>query len=141
MNRMTTEKPPKEHVFINATNKKQFSAQVANWRITVQPRLWQPPTDLIETESSFIVQVEIAGMQEKDFIVGYNKNLLVISGTRCEKYTDCVFHQMEIQNGEFFTSLRIPAPINKNAISAVYENGFLQITLPKSKTHKINISV
>jgi len=135
------EKLPKEPAFFNANDKKKFSVHITNWRITMQPHAWHPPTDMVETESSFIVRVEIAGMQEGDFVISFIDNQLVVNGTRWGVYADCAFHRMEIQNGDFSTSIEIPAPIDVNKISAVYENGYLNITLPKAKIHKIEIEI
>ena len=141
MKRIILEELPKKDVYFNAGDRKRFSVHITNWRITMQPHAWHPPTDMIETKSSFIVRVEIAGMQEGDFVISFKDNHLVVNGTRWGVYADCAFHQMEIQNGEFFTSIELPAPIDESAISAVYENGYLNINLPKAKIHKIEIGI
>ncbi len=121
-------------------NHLKFNARIEHWHISAKPHAWSPPTDLIETDENFIVRVEIAGMNVKDFTLNFQNSILTVIGTRWESYPDCAFHQMEISSGDFFTSVDIPSPIEENNITAVYENGFLHITLPKAKTHKIKVN-
>ncbi|MEK7786124.1 MAG: Hsp20/alpha crystallin family protein, partial [Chloroflexota bacterium] len=45
-------------------------------------RPWRPPTDVCETETEVVVEVEIAGMREDDFHVSLDGRLLTISGLR-----------------------------------------------------------
>lgn len=117
-----------------------FNAHIEHWHTSAKPHAWRPPTDLIETDEQYIVRVEIAGMDVKDFTLNFQNSILTVMGTRWESYPDCAFHQMEISSGEFFTSVELPSPIDEDGISAVYENGFLHITLPKAKTHKIKVN-
>ncbi len=117
-----------------------FHSSVNRWNINSKLHTWRPPTDLIETDDAYIVRIEIAGMNVEDFTITYKQNILTIDGTRWEKYPDCAFHQLEIPSGDFSSSVEIPSPINENAVAAVYENGFLHITLPKAKIRKIKVN-
>jgi len=116
-----------------------FSARIVNWRVAIKPHAWRPPTDLIETDKEFIVRMEIAGMQVKDFTISYDGQSAIISGTRWTEFADCAFHQMEIPNGEFSTEVDIPSAIEAEHIQASYENGFLDVVFPKAKTQEIKI--
>ena len=122
------------------TNHLNFNARIEHWHISAKPHAWRPPTDLIETDENFIVRVEIAGMNVNDFTLNFQNSILTVIGTRWESYPDCAFRQMEISSGDFFTSVDIPSPIEESSITAVYENGFLHITLPKAKTHRIKVN-
>jgi HSP20 family protein len=44
----------------------------------------------------------------------------------------CV-HQMEIQQGHFCRSLRLPADADEEGVNAKYREGLLHITIPKRK--------
>ncbi|HAF61226.1 MAG TPA: hypothetical protein DCK95_02745 [Anaerolineaceae bacterium] len=118
----------------------KFNARIERWHISTKPHAWQPPTDLIETDENYIVRMEIAGMDVKDFTINFHSAILTVMGTRWESYPDCAFHQMEIPSGDFISAVDIPSPIEENAITAVYENGFLHITLPKAKARKIKVN-
>ena len=118
----------------------QFSARIVNWRLKVKAHAWRPPTDLIETQEQFIVRVEIAGMHVNDFVISYDGKSVVINGIRWTEFADCAFHQMEIHNGEFSSEVEISQPIDLETIEANYENGFLDVVLPKLKTPHIKVS-
>lgn len=103
----------------------------------VRSSLWRPPTDIFETEESFIIKVEIAGMRDDDIEVAVENNLLLISGNRSDMPEQrAYYHQMEIQSGKFEITAEIPVPVDVEQAGAVYKDGFLTITLPKSITHR-----
>lgn len=101
----------------------------------VKSSLWRPPTDIYETETSFIIKVEIAGMREDDIEVAVENNLLLISGARSDTPEQrAYYHQMEIQSGKFEIAAEIPMPVNVEQAGALYKDGFLTVTLPKPTT-------
>src|SRR5688572_547864 len=53
---------------------------MSSWQ--VHSSIWTPPTDVYENESSLIVKVEVAGMQEEDFEVAVEDQILIIRGNR-----------------------------------------------------------
>lgn len=112
----------------------------ANWRLSSRPHAWSPPTDLYETEESVVVLVEIAGMEENDFSITIEKNILIISGVRPDTTERRAFYQMEIPFGEFSTHIEIPTAIDVEKVEAVYQDGFLKITLPKATPTSIKIT-
>ena len=102
----------------------------------VRSSLWRPPTDIFETDESFIIKVEIAGMRDDDIEVAVENNLLLISGNRSDMPEQrAYYHQMEIQSGKFEITAEIPVPVDVEQAGAVYKDGFLIITLPKLTTH------
>ena len=52
------------------------------WQLAVHSYEWSPPTDVYETDASFVVRVEVAGMSGSDFKINAEDNFLVISGVR-----------------------------------------------------------
>jgi HSP20 family protein len=111
-----------------------------NWNISSRPHLWRPPTDLIELEDRFVVRIEIAGMKEDDFAVTLDQNLLIVQGVRPDLSERRAYHQMEINFGEFLSTVEIPGGVEVESIAAEYKSGFLWITLPFRKPHHIQIS-
>jgi HSP20 family protein len=103
-------------------------------------RNWRPPTDVYESDDFIIVKVEIAGMDQDKFEITFFKNTLNISGCRADENSSIkAFHQLEIGYGEFLTSIEISTPIQVDKAEAIYQNGFLIITLPKSQPKNILI--
>ena len=115
------------------------SATILNWRLTIHPNVWTPPTDVYETETRLIVRVEIAGMDEEDFSVRVEQGRLLISGIRPETPETRAFHRMEINYGEFFTEVELPESLDFTKIEAEYINGFLLVTIPKAQPKHIKI--
>ncbi len=111
-----------------------------NWRLSGHSHIWRPPTDLLELEDNFLVRVEIAGMDEKDFEISLDQSLLTIHGVRYDIPDRRAYHQMEVNIGEFFTVIEIPGPIDAERVSAEYQKGFLWVTLPKSEPKQIHIN-
>ena len=102
----------------------------------VHSNIWSPPTDEYETEESYVVRVEIAGMREEDFEVAVENNVLMISGIRPDQHERRAYHQMEIRFGKFATAIGLPGPVNVDQARAEYKDGFLTVLLPKAKPNQ-----
>lgn len=97
----------------------------------VRASVWNPPTDIYETEMHFVVRVEIAGMREEDFEVAVENSILMIRGARPDLNERRAYHQMEIRFGKFEIAVEIPFPVDLEGATAEYKDGFLMIQLPK----------
>jgi HSP20 family protein len=91
---------------------------IVNWRITSNPHAWRPPTDVYERDESLVVRVEIAGMNESDFSISLDQNVLLIRGSRLDTAERRAYHQMEINFGEFITSVEFQIPIDLDHVRA-----------------------
>jgi len=109
------------------------------WQVSIHSYAWTPPTDVFETDASFVVRLEVAGMRQSDFSIDAENNFLIISGARSESTEHRLYHQMEIRFGEFSTAIEIPAGADVSKAEADYEDGFLNVVLPKIKPTMINI--
>ena len=105
------------------------------------PPAWQPPIDVLETETDVIVLMEIAGVKIDDLDAQLDGSTLILRGRRagptCDRSADpdCarkeVYHVMEIKSGEFERSVKLPASVDPDKTTALYHDGILQLTLPK----------
>ena len=119
---------------------RSFSGQRAiGWQVSIHSYAWSPPTDVYETEVSFVVRVEVAGMRESDFTINADENFLVISGIRSESPEWRAYRQMEIRFGEFSTAVELPLGVDVSKADADYQDGFLNVILPKLKPANITI--
>jgi HSP20 family protein len=109
------------------------------WQVQVRAGMWSPPTDVYETESAYVVRVEIAGMREQDFEITVEDNFLLISGNRSDISERRAYQQMEIRFGKFETAVGLPGPIDLEASHADYKEGFMTVTLPKAKPNQIHV--
>lgn len=111
----------------------------SHWRVTLRSPGWQPPTDMYENDEAYFVRMEVAGMQEEDFILELHDRLLSIRGVRTESPERRAFHRMEIRFGEFSLEVELPGAVIPEEVKAVYQNGFLQVVLPKQPPRQIQI--
>ena len=124
----------------DSRTERSFSGSRAiGWQVSVRSYAWSPPTDVYETEASFVVRVEVAGMREEDFTINAEDNFLVISGLRSESPEWRAYRQMEIRFGEFSTTIELPLGVVVSKAEADYKDGFLNVILPKLKPTNITI--
>ncbi|MBN1679490.1 MAG: Hsp20/alpha crystallin family protein [Anaerolineae bacterium] len=115
-------------------------AATRRWVVVRHTTVWAPPTDIYEKDSRLIVVVEIAGMRNSDFSVTLQGQRLIISGTRQRVTTDdCAYHQLEIRFGEFRTEVNLPWSVTRDAVKAIYRDGFLRVELPQAHRQKIQV--
>jgi len=87
--------------------------------------------------------VEVAGMKKNEINVTMDRDILTVSGNRIENIPHKTrLVQMEINYGKFQRKVKIFIPIDRDKISATYEDGFLKITLPKKSEvhHSIKVT-
>ena len=112
----------------------------ARWVVVHHSHTWRPPTDVFETDDNVVVRVEVAGMRDADFNVSLSDRLVVITGFRQDPSPKVAYHQMEVRFGEFRVEVYLHWAINEAGIQAMYDNGFLQVTLPKVRKRQIRIA-
>ncbi len=123
---------------VTVTDKRREVSRTVGWQVTTG--LWSPPTDVYETESDYVVRVEVAGIQETDLEISFENGILVISGNRSEAPAERrAYHQMEIHFGKFSTAIGVPGPIDLDRSIAEYKDGFLLVRMPKAKSTEVKI--
>ena len=105
----------------------------------LRPHVWRPPTDVWESEDSYQVRVELAGMRGSEISLTLHRASLIIQGNRPEATVSGAYQQMEIAYGEFSTEVNLQHPVDAESVRASYEDGFLSVTLPKAKPDRIPI--
>lgn len=107
--------------------------------VRFSPMVWEPAIDLYETDSSFVVTVELAGVKESDLRIVVASDTFTIQGERkrdLEPGRKCVYHQMEIASGPFRRTIKLPGTVDTTKAKASFENGLIVVVLPKSKTRR-----
>jgi HSP20 family protein len=95
-------------------------------------RVFIPPADVIELDGKMVIVIEIAGMRSGDFNLALQNHRLIVSGRRERPhFPHRAYHQVEIGFGEFRVEFTLPWDADKDAVSATYQDGFLQIELPR----------
>lgn len=101
--------------------------------------VWRPAVEVYETGDTLEVVAEIAGMDADDIDIVLEGDVLTIQGSRpdaseCENRS---YHIAHIEYGAFAVELRIPFAVETESATASYENGFLRITLPRTRGRTI----
>jgi HSP20 family protein len=102
----------------------------------VRSTVWNPPTDVYETEFNLTIRVEVSGMRDDDFDVAIEKNILMIGGTRPDQNERRAYHQMEIMYGKFEIAIQLPVALDIDSARAEYKDGFLTIIFPKGNAQQ-----
>ncbi len=101
---------------------------------------WRPPTDVYETPEQFVVKMELAGVPEEAVDITLYADHLVVTGTRQDSQPmdptgeqRVSFHEAGIHYGPFRAEVRLPGSVDAERVTAALEQGFLVITLPRSR--------
>lgn len=102
-----------------------------------------PKVDVIESEKAFELHVEVPGMKKEDFNVEVNDNYLTISGERkfSTEKNEKDYHSIETRYGSFSRSFTLPESVNSDKIDAKYNNGILELTIPKDEKKLLKTSI
>ncbi|WP_245970409.1 Hsp20/alpha crystallin family protein [Pseudochryseolinea flava] len=102
-----------------------------------------PRVDIVEEEKEFQIHVAVPGVNKEDFKLDVNDNLLTISGERKfqKEKKESNFHSIETQYGTFSRSFSLPENVDVNNIAAKYNNGILEITIPKDEKKVVKTTI
>ena len=100
------------------------------------PIEWEPPLDIYETDSKFVIIAELPGVKKDQVHVSVEQNILTIEGDRPKRVPSRTVHvhQMEIPSGRFARRIQLPAETDVERIEATFREGYLRIEVPRSVT-------
>ena len=95
---------------------------------------FQPHLDIVETNTDYVVSVDLPGVKPEDVKVEMEDGRLTISGKRETVTEDKAknVHRVERTRGSFHRAVSLPREVDVEKIDAKYEQGVLHVTLPKS---------
>ncbi|MDN5205054.1 Hsp20/alpha crystallin family protein [Fulvivirgaceae bacterium BMA10] len=100
-----------------------------------------PPANVMENEDNYVIEMAAPGMKKKDFQINIqNGNLTISAENETEEVKkEKTYTRKEYGYTSFSRSFRLPEIIDSDKILAKYENGILQLTLPKKAKEKIPV--
>ena len=109
-------------------------------------RRWVPAMDLVETADDFVLRADLPGLTQDDVKIELEDSTLTVSGERKSERTDKHegYYRVERAFGSFSRSLTLPKGIDADAVTASFDNGVLEIRVPKPeerKPRRISIAV
>jgi len=97
---------------------------------------WMPPVEAFERDHRLTVRVELPGMKKEEVEVTFAEGVLTIEGERKieneEKKNE--WYRSERTYGKFVRTVPLPEGVNAAAITATFEGGVLEVTVPLPET-------
>jgi HSP20 family protein len=105
------------------------------WRNEFQNGEFALALDVDESDSAYTVTAALPGVNAEDINIRLNDDVLTISAEVNERKNGENGRRViqERRYGKFSRSLRLPVPVNADAIEANYENGVLTLHVPKAE--------
>lgn len=104
----------------------------------VQMGTWHPVVDLFEKDDNYVVKAELPGLKKEDITIDIEDRLLTLKGER--KYENEVkednYYRRERSYGKFQRSFRLPTDVNPDDVKAKFNDGVLEIEVPKPEEKK-----
>ena len=100
--------------------------------------LWAPATDVAESDSGYVVTVELAGASKDDVTVECHDNVLVIKGEKKHEREEKGErrHYVERSFGSFSRSFRLPDDAAGEQVKASFRDGVLTVEVPRTEERK-----
>jgi HSP20 family protein len=96
-------------------------------------QLWNPQIEAFERGDKLVVRADLPGVPDDQISVQVEGDMLTISGHRSDdrKEEREGYYHSERSYGSFQRSIALPPGIDADAITASFEHGVLEVTLPK----------
>lgn len=99
---------------------------------------WSPAIDVYDSKDNVMVKADVPGMKKDELDVSIHGDTLIMKGEKKqEKETkDKDFVRIERLHGSFNRTIRLPSEVDATKVKATYENGVLELVLPKREESK-----
>jgi len=97
-----------------------------------------PNIDISDAENSLQIKADLPGLKKEEIDISIENNLLTIKGEKniqTEKKEKNYYKKERVQRS-FFRTIELPVEIDNSKINAKYENGVLELNLPKKEEAK-----
>jgi HSP20 family protein len=106
---------------------------------------WVPALDVWETENEVVYAFDLPGIPEDAISIEVKDETLSITAERdkTEETSEDGFYRFERRYGTFARAVGLPQGVDQEQIAARYENGVLEVRVPKpveAKPRKIELS-
>ena len=102
-----------------------------------------PRVDIEETSQAYVVSADLPGLTKDKIIISYDNDILTMASQQQDNEQDTPADKRYLRQERFtgpFKRQFIIRNIQKDQISATYENGVLTITLPKADPNAVAAS-
>jgi HSP20 family protein len=102
-----------------------------------------PSTDIFEDDKEWIIRSEIPGVKKEDISISFEDSVLKIEAkkemkTKVETEKE---YLSEIKSGKYERKFKLANGIDSENIEATYENGVLELKVPKKQEKEKQIEI
>ena len=106
---------------------------------------WVPALDVWETPTEVVYAFDLPGISEEQISIQVTDETMTVSAERekTDETSENGFYRFERRYGTFARAVGLPQGVDQDNISARYENGVLEVRVPKpeeQKPRKIELS-
>jgi HSP20 family protein len=103
-----------------------------------QSQNWVPALDVWETPTEVVYAFDLPGIPEEQINLEVKDETLTVSAERekTEETSENGFYRFERRYGTFARAVGLPQGVDQDNISARYENGVLEVRVPKPEEQK-----
>jgi HSP20 family protein len=98
--------------------------------------VWQLPVDAYTVDDAIVLEADVPGVKPEELDIKLEGDVLTIRGEFKNRAENRNYILRERISGPFERVLTINTPIDYNKVAATFEEGVVQIVLPKSEAVK-----
>ena len=96
---------------------------------------WNPPTNIYEIDSGYIIEMEVPGLSQEDIKISLNDGTITVSGEfskTSDKESKYLLTERTV--GSFTRTFNLPTGrLDSASTSAKFNNGILKVNIPKAE--------
>lgn len=105
-----------------------------------------PQVDVIDRDDHILVRAAVPGVEKDNLEVSTTDHTVTIRGSSSyeTKEEEGEYYRHEIGSGDFLRTVTLPASVDEANCKAVFKEGLLELTLPKTesaKRHSVKIDI
>jgi len=100
-----------------------------------EPVMLRPRVDVLENETSYLLEADLPGLSKDDVKVEIERNVLTIEGERKSERSEDLhgLHVERASHARFVRRFTLGREVEADQIEARFENGVLRLTVPKQE--------
>jgi HSP20 family protein len=98
------------------------------------PLTYHLPVNISETRDGYRIEAPVPGFRPEDVDVTFSDGILTINAKRTEEQTrqEDTYMRREVAFGNYRRQISLPADVRGDDIKATFENGILNIAVPRA---------
>jgi HSP20 family protein len=101
-----------------------------DWLAAERQTIWKPQVEVCQKDNQFVIEAALAGVEPRQLDIQVTHDTLLIKADTPHTHpeTKGTVLVCEFQPGQLFRAIRLPAPIDPEAVKAEYRDGLLRVT-------------